>query len=241
MPSATDNMTYMPLLDLNRVSCNCLDFPRTGGVLQNRNTTEGTSCATEMERLSILEGHSNSGEEDEGEDSEAEVSELEDEIDENPCVSPPNSTVHFVPSQTLFPNDDIQEFTETFTLKGSSFHEHFQNTIRQCKEALKAKESVPVKFVFEPINRRDENAIVVKVKFGSWEPIGYIPGKKIPKITEAISEETITKVIVRNVKYQYIFAISSFKYFASIAVSKKAKWKKDRDSYQYNECVSKGY
>ena len=106
-------------------------------------------------------------------------------------------------------------------------------------EALKAKESIPVKFIFESINRRDENAIVIKVKFGSWEPIGYIPEKKNPKITEAISEETITKVVVRNIKYQYIFAISSCKYFASISVSKKGKWKKGGDSYQYVECITK--
>ena len=106
-----------------KVPSTTCNMPFLEWVLQNRNTTEGISCSAEIERLLILKDHSNSGEEDEGEDSEAEVSELEEkEISENPCASPPNSTVQFVPSQTLVPNDHIQEFMETFTLKGSGFH-----------------------------------------------------------------------------------------------------------------------
>ena len=86
-----------------------------------------------------------------------------------------------------------------------------------CKEVLIKKDVVPLKLVYEPTNRRDENAIVVQAKHDTWRPIGYIPGVKVPKITQAIEGKEIVKIILTNVKYQYVFTISSFKYFATVA------------------------
>ena len=45
------------------------------------------------------------------------------------------------------------------------------------------KEAVPVQLSFEPVNRRDENAILVHASLDDlWKPIGYIPGlKELPK------------------------------------------------------------
>ena len=34
-----------------------------------------------------------------------------------------------------------------------------------------------------------------------------------------------------------VFPLSSFKYFASVKITKKGKWMKDRDTYQYNEDI----
>ena len=66
-----------------------------------------------------------------------------------------------------------------------------------------------MKLIFEPVNRRDENAITVQAQFDTWQPIGYIPGSKVPKVTEAIRNKEITKIVITNVKYQYIFPIAS--------------------------------
>ena len=91
-------------------------------------------------------------------------------------------------------------------MKGSSFHEHFQWTLKLCKEQLIKKKTLAVKLRFEPVNRKDENAVLVLASPGdSWAPIGYIPGIKV-----AVRNNEITKMTVTTVRYQYIFAFLLF-------------------------------
>ena len=68
------------------------------------------------------------------------------------------------------PYDGINTlYTETYTLKGSSYHGHFQKTLKNGKEQMIKKDLVPVKLSFEPTNVRDENAILVHAFAGnSW-------------------------------------------------------------------------
>ena len=67
--------------------------------------------------------------------------------------------------------------------------------------------------------------------------IGYTPGVKVLKVTEAINNNEITNMSLLSVKYQYVFSISSFKYFAIVTISKKGRWAKNRDNYKYNETI----
>ena len=98
------------------------------------------------------------------------------------------------------------------------------------------KETILIRLGFEPVNRRDENAVLVHVCPGeTWEPIGYIPGVKVLKVTQAINNNEITSMSLVSVKYQYVFSISSFKYFAIVTISKKGRWAKNRENYKYNE------
>ena len=88
------------------------------------------------------------------------------------------------------------------------------------------------------MNRRDENAILVHACPGdSWKPIGYIPGKKVAKVTQAIKNKKINCIQITSNRYQYVFAVECHKYFASVTISKKGKWLKDRDSFKYNEDI----
>ena len=124
------------------------------------------------------------------------------------------------------------------TLKGSSYHEHFQSALKICKQKMINKEPVPVQLSFEPVNRRDENAILVHASpDDSWKPIGYIPGLKVAKVTQAIKNKEIANLSISSIKYQYIFPISSFKYFATLTITKKGRWMKNRDTYKYNEDI----
>lgn len=122
-------------------------------------------------------------------------------------------------------------------MKGSSFHDHFQAGLKLCKEVLIKKDVVLLKLVYEPINRKDENAIVVQAQHDTWRTIGYIPGVKVPEITQAIGGKEIVEIVLSNVKYQYVFPISSFKYFATVAISKKRKRRRNKDTYKYNENI----
>ena len=89
--------------------------------------------------------------------------------------------------------------------KGSSFHEHFQLGLKMCKEVLIKKITVAVKLVYEPVNRRDENAILVHTKCeNTRSPIGYIPGIQVPKVEQAIEDkETRRSKIVSRATGRY--------------------------------------
>ena len=232
IPSLPDKMPAMPLLNLSEVDCNCTSVRRGQVLLQN----EARSATRGLQNLSLAE---NSEEEEDSQEEDSFSEEVleewdEDELDFDVRV-PTTAAVEFVPQNNASMKGTM--FTETFTLKGSSFHDHFQCTLRLCRESLKKKESIPVQLIFEPVNRRDENAITVQARFDTWQPIGYIPGIKVPKVTEAIRNKEITKIVITNVKYQYIFPIASFKYIATISISKMGKWRKNKDNYKYNEDI----
>ena len=100
------------------------------------------------------------------------------------------------------------------------------------------REAVTVRLHFKPTNRRDENAIVVQVnlaQLGSeelWKPIGYIPGPKVPKVTNALRNNEVKLVTVKNVFYQYVPPINDFRFFPSIAISKMGRWPQNKKRLQ---------
>ena len=232
-----DKMPSMPLLNLSSVDCNCSNFPRKGNVLV---VSEDEGATKGIENLSLCEDRLpvESSEEDQKESDEEEDMENDEEFDfDEDVVVNSDEAKEYLPSESGPSAKDVSLFSETFTLKGRSFHEHFQDGLKLCKAALMRKETVSLKLVYEPINRRDENAILVHARCDSWRPIGYIPGIKVPKVTVAIEANEITKIALTNIKYQYVFPISSFKYFATVSISKKGKWIKNKDSYKYNEDI----
>ena len=100
------------------------------------------------------------------------------------------------------------------------------------------KEQVPVQLTFERVNRRDENAVLVHALTEDlWKPIGNIPGIKVAKATSAIKTKEITNMSINSIKCQYIFPMASFKYFAAVTITKKGRWMKNRDDYEYNEDI----
>ena len=97
--------------------------------------------------------------EEEEEEENEEEQDVEDDFFDLDRVNESEATELFASENTIC---EVEEelFTESFTLKGSSYHEHFQNALKSCKQKIINKESVPVKLSFEPVNKRDENAIL---------------------------------------------------------------------------------
>ncbi|KAJ7365171.1 hypothetical protein OS493_007822 [Desmophyllum pertusum] len=226
IPPSINTIDSMPYLDPNIVNCNCSKSSKQGKILLS-------SCAAnipDLQRLSL-----NINEEEEEEENEEEQ-DVEDDLFDLDRVNSEAAEL-FAPENTIC---EVEEelFTESFTLKGSSYHEHFQNALKSCKQKMINKESVAVKLSFEPVNRRDENAILVHAcPENTWKPIGYIPGVKVPKVTQAIKNKEISNMVINFIKYQYVFPIASFKYFATVTISKKGRWLKNRDTYKYNEDI----
>ena len=86
-------------------------------------------------------------------------------------------------------------YSESFQLKGSTFHPEFQRTLKDCKEILLNNSSnIELTFFKEPVN--DENAIVVQANINDHlSSIGYIPGMKIAKIEAAIESNKIVGIV----------------------------------------------
>ena len=214
-----DGLVIMPRLVFGKVNCNCTRFPHLDDVIvSSRDETETVSQCLQNLDLSS----ESSGEEDLSDNEELELS---SEDSDNTDA------------------DNVELFSETINLKGSSYHSSFQSHLRQCKEVLMKKETVTVRLVFEPTNRRDENAIVVQVKLGQsrseelWNPIGYIPGPKVPKVTSALQNNEVKLITVKNVFYQYVPPINDFRFFPSITVSKWGRWPQNKKDYKYNEKI----
>ena len=69
--------------------------------------------------------------------------------------------------ELIAPEKTSRDVSETFTLKGSSYHEHFQKTFRSSKEKTTRKETVTVKLSFEPVNIQEANPILVHACHGN--------------------------------------------------------------------------
>lgn len=242
IPSKPTSIASMPYLDHKTVNCNCNSKSVQGKVWLSSSLTLAAKRATSsMQRMSLSD--INEQEEENISEEESEEEELQD-ADEEVLGFVTNRLINSRGAGELIAAENtachVSEplFTESFTLKGSSYHEHFQETLKNCKDKKIKKESLPVRLSFEPVNVRDENAIVVHACPGnSWQPVGYIPGVKVVKVTQAMNRKEITNMEISSIRYQYVFALNSFKYFAIVTISKKGKWMKNRDSYQYNEAI----
>ena len=180
---SVERLPIMPLLDLSKVVCNCGNVSRHRKVLLE--SCGAVSAASDLRKLTISEVPVETDEDAVDDENSEEAEEDDDEeFGDLPQVSDhEQEAVEFTSGDKTDCISTETLFTESFKLKGSSFHKHFQRCLRSCKEKLKKKISVPLKLRFEPTNRRDENAILVLAyPVNSWEPMGYIPGMKLAKL-----------------------------------------------------------
>ena len=133
--------------------------------------------------------------------------------------------------------ESVPMFTEYVPLRGSSFHQDCQSTLKKCREFSCAKDPVELIVLPEQDNLRDCNARIIQAKVGSqWDRVGHIPKKKLPKFTAAIRNNEIKYVKFRNIKCQFIMTDTpTWTYFASVMVTKTRKWLPNDGIYKYND------
>lgn len=200
----------MPWLDITLVDCNCSRFPNTTNIAVQNGTDPHASGQCDS-------NESNS--------SEGEPSEPEDD-----------QTGDATNSDSIEDNEEITHYTEYFKVKGSTYHEHFQNALRKSKRLLLDKEDVPVQLIIEPTNVADKNAIIVQSELEhQWHPIGYIPGVKVKKTMDALDKNEIATIRFKSIEWKYIYALGEFRYVSSIVVTKVNKWLASDKDYQYND------
>lgn len=230
-PGNDENHSICPLLDITSTSCNCSSFPLTGKVLID--LADFTVPETQIP-------HNFSPDLDEIEDQCDEVLEQSlpdlhlNETDNHNAEQEQNTYLEQDDEQE---NNDVEQFAELISMKGTTFHVHFQEALHACKQLMLEESTPEVSLTAEPVNKCDENAIVVKALLGIWKPIGYLPARKLPKVTDAMRKREITSVVLNNVIYKYINACKSHRYFAKILILKRNRWLPDSPKYEYNDPI----
>ena len=75
-----------------------------------------------------------------------------------------------------------------------------QKALRAAQRKIAAKEEVEVKISDQPVNVKDDNALIAKELLSDvYEPIGYIPGRKVHKFREAFNNNEITLILLKQV------------------------------------------
>ena len=155
--SSTSTSESMPYLDLSKVHCNCCK-PSKQGKLKVLLSIEGAALG--LQNLSLTDLASHSEQEEEEDDDDLAEENNDQEGDDEFFNDLTDSVIALGDTKLIAPQDSVNEtetcYTETFTLKGSSYHENFQKTLKECKESLINKKTMPVKLSYEPVNIRDE-------------------------------------------------------------------------------------
>lgn len=200
-----------PWLELTRCKCNCTNFPTLGNVLVNPETAVPTNNAGS----------------DSAESSEDDIVTFTEEeyVDEDEQSDDGEK------SHTLY--------TEYVALRGSSFHEDCQATLKKCRELLGAKKTIDLRVLPEPDNVRDCNALLIQAKVDcQWDRIGYIPREKVRKFTSAIRHNELRDVKFKNIRCQYVMSDNpTWTFMASVLAIKTGKWLPNDGKYRYNDSI----
>ncbi len=124
-----DDLVEMPRLAFKEVTCNCTEFPRVGNVIITTTQKEDTITITELMESCDLDSDISS-ESEEGEDVE----------EENDLKKASEANEKGGASGCSEKSKDLDLFTEVTRLKGSSYHPHFQQYLKRCKELLQQQQ-----------------------------------------------------------------------------------------------------
>ena len=146
-----DKMPTAPLLDLQSTLCNCSSFPNVKLVVVNRDGLQTANGSVDSDCHSSSDNN-----DDYDDDGEEEENKEEEEGGEVGALPSSHSTEKKKKQETSL-------FTEFISLKGSSYHGHFQEYLKSCKTRLCMKDTPSIRLHRESTNIRDGNAIVVQV------------------------------------------------------------------------------
>ena len=116
MPSSEeDDIVSMPFLKLDSCKCNCTSFPELSDVLLEESKRNACDVSNEAEAM--------------------EAANMAEDASATAILSANNISASEANSTDCYPESEVS-YSETFTLKGSSFHKDFQRVLRSCKQML---------------------------------------------------------------------------------------------------------
>lgn len=214
-----NSIPTLPWLNVTRTTCNCNLFPRSGKVLISTNDAH-----------EIVNQNDNDDNEDDSDEHDGQVVDI--------SITPAPTTS----SQPAGTARSTPEYAEKFKLKGSSYHTDFQTALRKCQTLLRAKTAVVCQLNIEPVNIKDENAVVVQSWLDDqWCSLGYVPGKKCHKVLSAIQESQITEIKLTRVYREISVNEGVYYLYGDVVLLKQGRWLPDTKGYKYNDPASKKY
>ena len=208
-----DPVPCTPWLEVLVCSCNCSNYPATGKVIVDRSDDSDAATQQSCQSSSELSDPNETAESGD---------ELDNQLDEETPV-----------------NDEIEQFTEYFALKGSSYHEDCQKTLRKCKQLQLRSEAIELRVSPEPTNIRDKNAVTVEAYVDTtWCRIGYIPKEKLKKTVVAIRSNEIQKVEFKFIGFMFVPDLNDWLYHPRVLISKIGSWLPTDANYKYNDTIN---
>ena len=118
IPSSVNTIVSMPYLDPNRVDCNCAKSLKRGKILRATTTdTSATGAASELQILSLSDKNEEDSSEEEEEEDQNVEGDFSDVYDQD---GDSEDAKLFAPDTVCDVGEEL--FTESFTLKGCSYH-----------------------------------------------------------------------------------------------------------------------
>ncbi|XP_035667161.1 uncharacterized protein LOC118409893 [Branchiostoma floridae] len=127
---------------------------------------------------------------------------------------------------------------QIFSVVGSTWHTSCQAVLDKCEKLRREGEDVKVQLAFEPTNIKDRNAIVFEMFIeNTWQIVGYCPGPKVPKVTRAMRNGTITEIVMHKLTHAYCFPAKKFMYKVKVKIVKRGSWEGDATDYRFNSVI----
>ena len=90
----------------------------------------------------------------------------------------------------------------------------------------------------EPDNLDDKNAIQIQACLQEdRKTLGYVPVKKIPKVTQSLRKGEIKSMRLRQVTCKYLPPVGGMRFTGEISVVKYGQWLKDYHNFSYNDSL----
>ena len=121
LPPYEEDIDSMPFIKLHLFQCNCTLFPILGDIIIANSNESNLNFERDSDKQSIIQANS--------------------------TIGKPLEQTNSVESS----DEEIQKFSETFDLKGSTFHKEFQFALHKCKQKLIHNVSVELELFSEPV------------------------------------------------------------------------------------------
>ena len=169
---------------------------------------------------------------DEGQDENDDIGSDYDDSDEDSTGSGSESEASDASGQT---------YTDIFNVMGSVKEKRYQDALGKVEEAMEANQTVPAQVDYDIGNPRDGNALRAEVWIDNkWKNVGTIEKRKIPKLTHAMRQGTITGCrLAAKPKYRLNVNKSGLNGLTiKLRISNHVRWLPDDPDYKYWQDLS---
>ncbi len=137
--------------------------------------------------------------------------------------------------------EDISYHDEVFEVMGTCVEKRYQDVLTTVEELMADGKAVPVRVEYDLQNPQDVNAIKAEAHINDrWKIFGCIKKNKLPKLTSAMRQGTITECkFASRPKYKLNVLNSGINGLTcALIITNRFRWDRDDNGYRYNDDLS---